>query len=146
MDTKRLMAEAANKLGAGIEFGLLRKTGVLKFVSASSAKDVLGFDYVVHWDDGCFEFYAANPPLSGMSQPMPVMCPYGLEVFNDYNIDYKKAIDIFHSGDWGDRFTLIVLCKPLVYPPAKEPYWYFRSNLGVNIMIGANSGDVVNPA
>lgn len=146
MDTKGILAEAANKIGKNVELeGLLKKTGRLKFKSVADAKDVLGFDYIVQWDDTCYEYYAANPPLIGMTQPVPVPCPLGIEVFNEYKIDYKKAVEIFHTGKWGERFTSIVLCKPLVHPEAKEPYWYFRSDLGIQVMIGADSGEVITP-
>ncbi len=146
MDIKSILAEAAKKIGKDVELeGLLRKTGRLKFNSVADAKDVLGFDYLVYWEKACYEYYAANPPLIGLTQPVPVPCPVGIEIFNSYKVDYKKAVEIFHTGNWGGKFTSIVLCKPLIHPEAKEPYWYFLSDLGVQIMIGADSGKVLFP-
>jgi len=146
MSSKETLQKASARLGDNIELeGLMRMSGRLKNNLASQPSDVLGFDYIVHHERSCFEFYAANPPFIGLTQPMPVLCPLGIEIVKEYKLDYKEAINIFHSGDWGDYFTSLVFCKPLVYPQATEPYWYFMSNLGVPVMIGANSGKVTSP-
>ena len=127
--------------------GLLRKTGRLKTTYATNAEDVLGFDYVIHGKENgnCYQYYVANPPLEGMTQAEPVPCPSGMEVFNEFKIGYKKAIEIFHKGNWGDSFSSLVLCKPSSYPPSNEPYWKILSNLGTQVIIGANSGKVISP-
>jgi hypothetical protein len=135
---------AAKKRIGNIELkGLLRKEAVIPKGQGQSADDVPGFNYIVHDESGvCYSYYAANPPLIGMTQPTPIPCPLGIQIINDYKIDYKQAIEIFKRGDWGDRFTSMVLSEPLTFPQAKEPYWYMLSNLGVNVVIGANTGEV----
>jgi hypothetical protein len=137
--------ELSTKIGEDVE-GLLKQTGRLRSSSVSNAEDVLGFDYIVHMNGGgCYEYYAANPPLIGMTHPVPVPCPVGLEIVGDYKVDYIKAVETFHTGNWGGKFTSIVLCKPLIYPEASEPCWYFRSDLGAQVVIGANTGKVLFP-
>lgn len=146
MSIQALLEKASSMVGNEIELeGLMRKSGRIKQNSGTDSSDVLGFDCIVYFDNACYEFYAANPPLKGMTQPMPIMCPLGIEIVKDYKIDYKEAIEIFHKGKWGSHFVYISLCKPMVYPQATEPYWYFVSNLGVNVVIGADTGDVIAP-
>lgn len=144
MSTKEAMKSAAGTLGENVVFeGLLKKEGRLKTISASGPEDVFGFDYLVHWENSCYEFYGANPPLSGTTAAQPVPCPLGIAVFRDYNIDYKEAIELFHRGDWGGEFTSIALSQPL-HPEVQEPCWYMVSDLGVQVVIGANSGKFFN--
>jgi hypothetical protein len=146
MSIKQQMSTVALKLGSVQLNGLIRMTGVLPKGVASDAKDVVGFDYIVQDENGnCHSYYAANPPLIGMTEPVPVPHPLGIESFDDYKVDYKQAISIFHTGNWGSYFCAITLSKPLVFPPAKEPYWYIRSTLQVDVIIGANTGDVYRP-
>lgn len=146
MSAKTLLEKASLLLGDDVEIkGLMRKSGRLKQNSGTDSSDVLGFDCIVNYENACYEFYVANPPFIGMTSPMPIMCPLGIEMFEDYKIDYKEAIKIFQAGNYGDHFVSISLCKPLVYPQATEPYWYFVSNLGVNVVIGANTGEVIAP-
>lgn len=146
MSMKKSITELVEKIGgvSDDDYGLMSKKGRLNSNAVSEAKDVLGFDYVLHYNNSCYECYTANPPLIGSTQPVPIPCPLGIEMITDYKIDYKKAIDIFHTGDWGGKFTSIALSKPL-HPDVNEPYWYFRSDLGVQIIIGANSGEVIHP-
>lgn len=144
MFSKEALKKAEASLGENVRFeGLLKKTGRLKKVSASEPGDVFGFDYTVQWENNCYEFYTANPPLIGCTGPTPVPCPLGIASFDTYAVDYKKAIELFHTGDWGGRFTAITLFKPL-HPDVKEPYWYFLSDLGVQVIIGADSGEFLN--
>ncbi len=139
---KETLNKASCQIGNNVEIEkLLRKEGRLAKGAVATAEEVLGFDYLVEYDGKCFEFYAANPPLIGMTQPVPVQRPLGIAAFTDYKIDYKKAIDIFHTGNWGDKFTDIVLAKPLT-PEVTEPYWYIRSYLGIEVVIGANTGTI----
>jgi len=146
MSDRETIKRAVKQIG-NIEFkGLVRKTGVLKKAVGDSPTDVVGFDYLIYESDGtCYSFYSANAPLIGMSAPCPIDYPLGLETFGEYKIDYKKAINIFHSGNWGSEFTSIALSKPLVFPETSEPYWYFQSTLGVQVLIGANTGKVYLP-
>ncbi len=146
MKTNEVLKEASSQMGGDVKMmGLMRKEGRLKNNFASDASDVLGFDYLVHYENACYSFYKANPPLIGLTQPTPVPCPLGIEIFDEYKIDYVEAVAIFKKGNWGDHFTKLTLSKPLVYPQAEEPYWYFLSNLGVYVTIGANSGKVISP-
>ncbi|WP_070971213.1 hypothetical protein [Vibrio sonorensis] len=144
MNNEKNMIDAAKNMGLHTEFeGLVKKEGRLNTQLASNPEDVVGFDYIVQWEGNCYEFYSANPPLIGCTQAKPIPYPLGVAVFNEYNVDYKRAIELFHTGDWGGRFTAIALFKPL-HPEIKEPYWYFISDLGVKVVIGANTGDFVN--
>ena len=144
MDMQTILDQATDNIGGDVKVeGLLRKTARLK-PGATKAEDVLGFDYTVRHENSCYEYYAANPPLKGVTQAVPVPCPLGLEIINEYKVDYKTAIDIFHRGNWGSQFTSLALSKPLS-PQTTEPYWYLMSNLGQNVVIGADSGEVVYP-
>lgn len=142
MDIQTVLAHASEKIGVKLE-GLMIKEGRLK-PGANKPSDVLGFDYIVRNENTCYEYYAANPPLSGMTQPLPVKCPLGIQPFDQYKIDYKHAIEIFQGGNWGSEFSSISLAKPLA-PQVAEPYWNFMSNLGVNVVIGADSGEILHP-
>jgi hypothetical protein len=139
---KDLLAHAEKNVGVTF-IGLERKTARIRNGVGSELKDVLGWDVIVREKDGtCYEYYVAQPPLIGMTQPQPVKCPLGIIPFDSYKIDIDKAIKLFHSQDGGDTFTDISLSWPLVHPQAPEPYWYFRTNLGNNVVIGANSGQI----
>lgn len=141
-----LIRKASALIGEEVKLeGLMKKTGRLRRGVAENAKDILGFDYLLRHENTCYEYYAANPPLIGMTQPIPTDCPLGIEVFNEYKIDFQQAVEIFLRGNRGSAFTSIVLFKPMVYPKATEPFWYFKSNIGVQIAVGADSGRVITP-
>ncbi len=133
------LAQASEELGGGVAFKLLKQTARLKN-PAETADDVTGFDYVVSGSGKCYGYYAANPPLVGLTKPEPVACPLGLAVIDDYKISYQQAVDIFHKGNWGSKFTSMTLSKPLT-PEVKDPMWYMTSELGVNVVINANTGE-----
>jgi hypothetical protein len=128
----------------GIKFiGLLRKTARIKHGYGSEISDILGWDIILRAEDGhCYEFYAAQQPLKGMTQPQPIMCPLGIVAFDEYKFDIVEAIKIFQSQNGGDKFTNITLCWPITCPAVPEPYWYFRTNLGVEVVIGAYTGQM----
>lgn len=145
MNVNTTLDQVLEKFGRNTTLdGILLKRGRLPRGIASDAKDVVGFDYILHHDQNCYECYVANPPLFGATQPVPVPCPLGLAMIQNYEINYTRAIEIFHTGNWGGKFISIALSRPL-HPDVKEPYWHFRSNLGVQIMIGANTGKVIEP-
>lgn len=145
MQIDTILQAAAREIGPDIQLtGLIQKIARLK-PKAEYPEDVLGFDYIVRMDDTCFEYYAANPPLIGMTQPVPVKCPLGIEVIDSYKVDYEEAVQIFHKGDWGSQFTSMMLSKPLVYPQAKEAYWYMVSTMGQQVIIGADTGEIMYP-
>lgn len=140
MDTNSDLAAVGDKIGGSGSLGLIRQIGRLKNSSAADAADVVGFDYVVIRDGVCYEYYAANPPLIGLTQPTPVPYPLGLAVINSYKVTYQQAVDIFHKGNWGSRFTSMSLSQPL-HPDVKDPSWYMISDMGVHIAINANTGE-----
>jgi hypothetical protein len=143
MKVKEFLVKSAKQSGVELKFdGLVKMTGRFNFKVAKKPEDIVGFDYILFWKGDYFKFYAANPPLIGMTPPFKMRPVLGFESFNDFKIDYKEAIRIFNSGNWGTSFTLIELYKPLVHPEAKEPFWYFLSNLGIQVIIGANTGNV----
>jgi len=141
IDFKDIIASANTKIGETVEFkGLMSKKARIKHNAGQNAGDVLGWDYVFRAEDGtCYSFYGAQPPLLGLTQPVPILCPLGVQVFDKYDVDFIKAIDIMHSMNCGDTFTEISLSWVLV-PECKEPYWHIRTSLGNVIAIGANSG------
>jgi hypothetical protein len=128
--------------GAGVKMiGLMRQTARIKNGIGKDASDVLGFDYVIKDKTStCYEFYAAEPPLIGMSHPMPLACPLGIIAFDGYKITYKDAIELFKKANCGDHFVSISLAWPLTHPETKEPFWHIRSNLGFDFVVGAISG------
>ncbi len=142
MNVSKLLSSVKEKTGITC-IGLERKEARIKHGIGSSIEDILGWDVVVRAEDGsCYEYYVAQPPLKGMTQPKPILCPLGIIPFNGYKIGIEEAIKIFHSQNGGDKFTQISLSWPLVHPAASEPYWYFRTNLGNTVVIGANSGQI----
>ncbi|MDD3042099.1 MAG: hypothetical protein PHW56_04035 [Methanosarcinaceae archaeon] len=134
------MEEAAAKLGEVQFKGLMLKEARIKNGAGSSPEDVLGWDYMFRTNEGvCYKYYAAQPPLLGMTQPVPVPCPLGIQTFDSYEIDFKKAIEILNSMNCGDVFVAMTLSWALT-PECTEPYWHIRTTLGSDIAIGANSG------
>ena len=139
---EQLLADVKTKAGiTGI--GLERKNARIKHGIGSTLEDILGWDVIIRGKDGhCYEFYTAQPPAFGLTQPIPVSCPLGIVPFDNYKIQIDEAIKIFHTQNGGDKFTAIALSWPLTHPEAPEPYWYFRTNLGNNVVIGAISGQI----
>lgn len=61
----------------------MSKKARIRHSAGTLADDVLGWDYVFRATDGtCYRFYAAQPPLIGMTQPEPIFCPLGVRVFD----------------------------------------------------------------
>jgi hypothetical protein len=142
MKNSEILAKVKEQTGVSC-IGLERKTARIKHGIGSDISDILGWDIVVRGADGsCYEYYVAQAPLIGMTQPIPVACPLGIIAFDEYKITIEEAIKIFKSQNGGDKFTDVVLSWPLVHPSAPEPYWYFRTILGNNVVIGANSGQI----
>ena len=137
-----LLANAKKETGVNF-IGLLRKSARIKHGIGADLSDVLGWDIVLRAQDGnCYANYAAQSPLIGMTMAQPIMCPIGIVAFDDYKIGIKEAIQIFHTQNGGDKFTQISLSWPLVHPATVEPHWHFRTNLGNEVVIGANSGQI----
>ena len=104
----------------------------------SSYKDVLGWDILCR-EGGCYEFYVAQYPLIGMTRPVEVPCPLGIQPFDSYNVSFQEALEKLNGMDCGDKFVALSLYWPLT-PECKEPYWYIRTDLGTQVSVGANSG------
>jgi hypothetical protein len=137
---QKFVTDVSKSTGVKI-IGLMRQTARIKHNMGKDASDVLGFDYVIKDETGtCHEFYAAEPPLIGMTQPMPIACPLGILAFNGYKVTYKDAIKLFKQANCGDYFTSMSLAWPLTHPETKEPFWHIRSNLGFDFVVGAISG------
>jgi hypothetical protein len=80
---ENLVSQVSKNSGVKI-ISLMRQTARIKHGIGTDASDVLGFNYVVKDDSGtCHEYYAAEPPLIGMSHPMPISCPLGIIAFTD---------------------------------------------------------------
>lgn len=122
-----------------IEFeGLISKTARINNSAGQSAEDVLGWDVVYMGEDGkCYSYYAAQAPLEGMTEPVEVECPMGLRVFDSYMLDYEDAIAAMKSMRCGWIFVELSLYWPLT-PEVEEPEWHLKTNLGNEIVIGAN--------
>lgn len=138
---------AAAKLGEGVTFkGLMSKKAHLRNGYGSDAESVLGWDYIVKQAESgiCYEYYAAQPPLIGLTQPVQIPCPLGVRSFDSYKIDFREAINIFQRLNCGGAFTEMALYYVL-YPGVNEPHWYIRSITGCMIVIGADSGKVMDP-
>jgi len=135
-----MMKTEAAKLGT-VEFkGLMVKTARIKNGVGTKSSDILGWDYLFRATDGtCYTFYAAQPPLIGMTQAVPVVCPLGLRTFDSYDVDFKKAIEILNTMNCGNMFVAMSLSWPLTLT-CEEPYWHIRTSIGNDVEIGANSG------
>jgi hypothetical protein len=135
-----IAATQNNQMTATFE-ELMSKTARLRHGVATSVEDILGWDYVTREGITCYSFYAAQPPLIGMSTPVPIVCPLGIRAFGGYKIDAAAAIEKFHTLNCGNGFVAMTLYWPLS-PAVEEPEWHIRSELGCNIVIGANSGKI----
>jgi putative hemolysin len=120
------------------EKGLLSKTAVIKDGGARSISDILGWDYVTKINDTCYSFYASQPPLIGMTMPIEIRCPLGVQEITDYNVSAQQAIDIVLSMNCGDAVVEMSLYWPMV--PDAEPAWHILTNIGCHITIGAKGG------
>ncbi len=142
VDLKEMLEKTSQRIGTDVEMkGLLLKSARLKRPAATRPEDVAGWDIITRDNTGtCYEHYEAQYPLIGMTQPQPIPCPVGLQTFDHYNINFAEAIEMMHQLNCGDSFIQLQLCWPLVHPQLNEPYWYLRTNLGNEIVIGADTG------
>jgi hypothetical protein len=143
--TEENLKLAAKQLGEGVEFdGWLSQIAELKNRCANDASDVLGWHYIAKADGICYSYYGAQYPLLGLTRAEPCKCPLGVRTFKDYKIDFKKAIDIFHTAKCGEVFIEMSIYYVL-HPEVKEPCWYIRSVTGCTAVIGADSGKIMEP-
>ena len=139
------LEEATKLIGGDISLtDLLLKSAVIRGIThiAYCPSEVVGFNYISRCGGHCFSYYAANPPLIGMSTPMPQECPLGLQAIGEYKIDYKDVFKIVHSINCGSGIVDLSLSWPLT-PDCAEPVWHVRTDLGNELSIGANSGKVI---
>ncbi|MGD8780055.1 MAG: hypothetical protein PVH88_13955 [Ignavibacteria bacterium] len=140
MEDHQALSDSAKKMGSGSEFHLLTKTARIKNGIGRTPEDILGWDFQVRDDNGvCYEYYAAQHPLIGMTQPQPIPCPLGIRVINNYEVKFQQAIEKMNQINCGDAFVEMSLYWPLT-PACKEPEWHIRTNLGSEIVILADSG------
>ena len=125
---------------SSIEFkGLISLVAHINNSSGQTAEDVLGWDVRYMAEDGkCYSYYAAEPPLIGTTEPVEIRCPMGVRSFDSYMVDYKEAIEILHTLRCGSTFIEMELYWPVV-PEADEPEWHITTDIGNEIVIGANS-------
>ena len=86
----------------------------------------------------CYSYYAAQEPLEGMTMPVEIKCPIGVQVITEYNVSAQQAIDAVMSMDCGDAVVEMSLFWPMV--PDTEPTWQILTNIGCHISIPAISG------
>jgi len=141
MKAKKLLLRAKGAMGV-IPNSLIRIEAELKRPLSSSYQDVIGFGVLIKWDDVCFKFFTACPPLKGTTQAYLYTHPTGHSEFKNFDVDYKDAITIFHKCNLGKKFSSIALFKPNVLPEPTEAFWYIRSDSGKEIMIGSETGIV----
>jgi hypothetical protein len=122
------------------ESGLISKTARINNSAGRSAEDVLGWDVIRKGEDGkCLSYYAAQAPLEGMTEPVEVACPLGVRAFDSYTLDFEDAIAAMKSMRCGSTFVELSLFWPLT-SEVEEPEWHITTDIGNEILIGANSG------
>ncbi len=120
--------------------GLISKTARINNSAGKSAEDVLGWDVIRKGEDGrCLSCYVAQAPLEGMTEPAEVDCPLGVRAFDSYTLNFEDAIAAMKSMRCGSTFVELSLFWPLA-PEAEEPEWHIKTDIGNEIVVGANSG------
>jgi putative hemolysin len=124
-----------------IEFeGLISKVARINNSAGQSAEDVLGWDVIYRDEDGkCYSYYVAQAPLIGMTESVEVDCPLGVQPFDRYMVDFEDAIAVMQSMDCGGTFVELSLSWPLTQE-VEEPLWRIRTDIGNEIVVGANCG------
>lgn len=124
-----------------VEFaGLISKTARINNSAGQSAEDVLGWDVIYRGEDGtCYSYYVAQAPLIGMTEPVEIECPLGVQAFDSYMVDFEDAIAVMQMMDCGSIFVELSLYWPLT-PEVEEPEWHITTDIGCEIVIGANCG------
>ncbi len=120
--------------------GLISKVARINNSAGQSAEDVLGWDVTERGADGkCYTYYVAQAPMIGMTPNVEVDRPAGLLPFDRYMVDYEEAIAAMKSMRCGSTFVELSLFWPST-PEAEEPEWHIKTDIGNEIVIGANSG------
>ncbi len=125
---------------AVVSDGLISKVARINNSAGHNAEDVLGWDVIYRGEDGkCRSYYMAQAPLEGMTEPVEVDCPLGVRAFDGYMLNYEEAIAAIKSMRCGSTFVELSLYRPLT-PEAEEPEWHIKTDIGNEIVIGANCG------
>ncbi len=141
MEDHQALSESAQKMGITGNFHLLSKTARIKNGIGRTPEDVLGWDYIVKDDVGtCYKYYAAQPPLIGMSYPEPIECPLGIRVINNYEVKFQQAIEKMQQLDCGGAFVGLGLYWVLS-PLSTNPEWHIRTDIGSEIVVNANTDE-----
>lgn len=111
---------------------------MIKDGGARPISDVLGWNYTTKINDTCYSYYAAQPPLEGLTQPVVIQCPVGIQEITEYNARAEQAIGIVMSMDCGSTVAEMSLSWPMV--PDSQPTWHIVTDIGCQISIGANGG------
>jgi putative hemolysin len=120
--------------------GLISKVARINNSAGQSAEDVLGWDVTYRGEDGkCYSYYVAQAPLVGMTEPVEVPCLLGVQAFDSYTLDFEEAIAAMKSMRCGSTFVELSLSWPLT-SEVEEPEWHITTDIGNEILIGANSG------
>lgn len=124
-----------------VEFeGLISKVARINNSEGKTAADVLGWDVTYRGEDEkCYSYYVAQAPLVGMTEPVVVQCPLGVQAFDRYIVDYDDAIAVMQMMDCGDTFVELTLSWPLT-PEVEEPQWRIKTSIGTEIVVGAYCG------
>jgi hypothetical protein len=120
--------------------GLISKVARINNSAGTTAEDVLGWDITYREEDGkCYSYYVAQEPLIGMTEAVEVECPLGVQAFDRYMVDFEEAIAVMHSMYCGGTFVELSLSWPLT-PEVEEPLWRIKTDIGNEIIVGANCG------
>ena len=120
--------------------GLISMAARINNSVGRAAEDVLGWDVVRRGEDGiCRSYYFAQEPLIGMTEPAEVDCPSGLKPFDWYMAGYEEAIASMRSMRCGTAFVNLTLSWPAA-PEFGEPVWRITTDIGNEIVVGANCG------
>ena len=120
--------------------GLISKVAQINNSEGKTAADVLGWNVTFRDEDGkCRTYYVAQAPLVGMTEPVEVPCPLGVQSFDSYMVDFEEAIAIMQSMNCGDTFVELSLSMPLT-PEEDEPMWRIKTSIENEIIIGADCG------
>ncbi|UIJ36645.1 hypothetical protein LWC08_07755 [Desulfobaculum bizertense] len=121
--------------------GLLRMKAALKGNFASSLSDLLGIEYLVHWEKSCLSYFSTLPPESASTSPRAVHCPLGLRIIHNCKLDLSAAIESFLNASIAPNFVEAELFWPLM-PACTEPVWVFRTRDFQHVIVGANSKQI----
>ena len=120
--------------------GLISKVARINNSAGRATEDVLGWDVVYRGEDGvCRSYYVAQEPLIGITEAGEVACPAGLRPVDRYMVGYEEAIGAMKSMRCGSALVSLTFSWPSD-PEVAEPQWRITTDIGNEIVIGANCG------